>query len=99
MTTVSSHLKSLYEAFEKSQTSKSSPNGKIKFFPFLPCDNDISPFGRGSFNCEDKNNIFVGDGFEISKGAGSVVESENFIEWTFHALKQLLAMPYLQFLR
>ena len=99
MTTLSSHLKSLYEAFEKSQTSKSSVNGKIKFFPFLPCDNDISPFGRGSFNGDEKKNGPVESDTDLSKGAGSVVESENFIEWTFHALKQLLAMPYLQFLR
>jgi hypothetical protein len=101
MTTVSSHLKTLFDTFEKSQTSKSSVNGKIKFFPFLPCDNDISLFGRGSYNSEEKKNdpLRNEDDSDVPKSAGSVVESESFIEWTFNALKQLLALPYLQFLR
>ena len=100
MTTVSSHLKTLFDTFEKSQTSKSSVNGKIKFFPFLPCDNDISLFGRGSYNSEEKkNDPLRNEDSDVPKSAGSVVESESFIEWTFNALKQLLALPYLQFLR
>ena len=94
---LATHLKSIYEAFEKSQGNKSSPNGKIKFFPFLPCDNNLSPLSRGSYNCEEKRS----DRASIVEGdaPNSLIESENYIEWTFNALKQLLAMPYLQFLR
>ena len=99
---LATHLKSLHEAFAKSQGNKSSPNGKIRFFPFLPCDNNLSPRRRGSYNCEEKRNdrapILEGDA-EFSKYPNSLIESENYIEWTLNALKQLLAMPYLQFLR
>lgn len=99
---LSLYLKTLYETHEKSQTSKSSANGKLKFFPFLPCDNDLSPLSRGSFNGEEKKNeraaLLEGDP-DLTRSPGSLVESENYVEWTFQALKQLLAMPYLQFLR
>ena len=99
---LATHLKSLHEAFEKSQGNKSSPNGKIKFFPFLPCDNNLSPISRGSYNCEEKRsdrNPTVGGDADLARNPNSLIESENYIEWTFNALKQLLAMPYLQFLR
>jgi hypothetical protein len=100
--TLSAFLKTLHETFEKNQSSKSSANGKIKFFPFLPCDNDLSPLSRGSFNGEEKKNereVLLENDPDFSTSPHSLVESENFVEWTFQALKQLLAMPYLQFLR
>jgi hypothetical protein len=100
--TLSAFLNTLHETFEKSQTSKSSANGKIKFFPFLPCDNDLSPLSRGSFNGEVKKNereALLENDPDLSSSPHSLVESEHFIEWTLQALKQLLAMPYLQFLR
>ena len=101
-TTLSSFLKALYESNEKTQAK--SAKGALRFFPFLPCDNNSA---KGSFyRKEESSNQNVKDQeaesgiSELSnRSSFSVVESEDYIECTIESLRRLLVMPYLQFLR
>lgn len=103
---LSSFLTTLYEASEKNQSKK----GTLKFFPFLPSDNNLSRCSEGSFNTKEcssnskeasLNNSKKSDEIIPTAGASSysVVESEDFAECSLSALKNLLLLPYLSFLR
>jgi hypothetical protein len=75
MSILSSFLSTHYKSFQKGKKTE------LKFFPFVPCDNDVS-------TVTDQQSEML-----------SKIECESYIQSTGSALKVLLTMPYLRFLR
>ena len=103
-TALSSFLKAIYDSSEKNKTK--NPKGSVLFFPFLPTDNNLASECRGSFNFKEcslnvpkNNDDVVSTNPNSSSCPFSAIEVENYFEYTVEALRRLLSLPYLTFLR